>query len=335
MKVLLFLFSIFSQLVCQIKNLLYERKIFKPRKSPLPVISVGNIAFGGTEKTPLVMELMSFLIREGIKPALISRGYKGKWEKRGGVLSDGRKIFGTWKESGDEPFMVSQNIPQAGIFIGKQRLISCQKAKELGFQVAILDDGFQHRRLSRDLDIVLYDPQEKIALREGDFSLKRANILLLKNGVESPLKKNLKEKFPQTEIFDYSVINRGFFRLGAKESLPSESFNGKKILAFCGIARAQRFITLLQEGGMEIAFFFNFPDHYSYPISSLEKIVKKYQELRPNAAMTTEKDAIKIIPDKNFLEKIPVYYLKIGLELEGKFYERIKSFLQNIDNLQE
>lgn len=184
MKSLLFFLSFLYRTGCQIKNWLYERELFKPKRASFPVISVGNITFGGTEKTPLVINLISHFIKKGFKTALISRGYKGKWEKRGGVLSDGKNLLSSWRNSGDEPFMVAQNIPQAGIFIGKNRHLSCQRAEQLGFELAVLDDGFQHRRLHRDLDIVLYDPVEKTALREPFSSLKRAQILLIKKGTD-------------------------------------------------------------------------------------------------------------------------------------------------------
>ena len=329
MEILLFFVSLLSRLGSQVKNLLYGWKTFKPERAPLPVISVGNIVLGGSEKTPLVMNLISFLGKEGFKPALISRGYKGKWERKGGVLSDSKGIFGTWEESGDEPYMVAQNVPEAGIFIGKRRLLSCQKAKDLGFDVALLDDGFQHRRLHRDLDIVLYDPEENIALREPSSSLKRAHIILVKKSVEAKEKNRIKTTFSSAAVFEYSVFNRGFLRLSSEEKLPADAFNGKRALAFCGIARPERFYTLLKEAGMEIVFFFKFPDHHPYPLSSLEKIVYQYSKLKPAVAVTTEKDAIKIASCDNALKHIPVYYLKIDLDLEEKFYERITSCLQN------
>lgn len=328
MNFFLFLLSLFHRSGCQIKNWLYNQKIFIPKKAPLPVISAGNITFGGTEKTPLVINLMTFLTKRGFKTALISRGYKGRWEKSGGILSNGKYILGSWPDSGDEPFMVAQNIPRAGIFIGKNRLLSCQKAKRLGFDLAVLDDGFQHRRLHRNLDIVLYDPAEKIALREPISSLKRAHILLMKHGVDPQRKKGIKERFPKSAIFEYSVQNKGFFALGEKERTPGEKFKEKKVLAFCGIARPERFLSILQEEGIQPLFFFKFPDHYPYPQSSLEKIAKKYQKLNADAIITTEKDAVKIIHNKSF-KKIPAYYLKIDLELEEEFYTRISHLLQN------
>jgi tetraacyldisaccharide 4'-kinase len=328
MKFLLFLLSLFNRSGCQIKNWFYKKKILTPKKAPLSVISVGSIAFGGTEKTPLVINLITYLINHGFKPALISRGYKGRWEKSGGILSDGKNILARWEDSGDEPFMVAQNIPRAGIFIGKNRLLSCQKAKSLGFELAVLDDGFQHRRLHRDLDIVLYTPAEKNAFREPVSSLERANILLMKKGVDPQRKKRMMERFPESTVFEYSVKNKGFFRLIEKQRQPGEKLKGKKILAFCGIARPKRFLSILHEGGIKPSFFFKFPDHHPYPKSSLKKIIEKYKKINAEAIITTEKDAFKIIHNMS-LKRIPVYYLKIDLEVEDKFYARISNLLQN------
>jgi tetraacyldisaccharide 4'-kinase len=328
MKFLLFLLSFFNRSGCLIKNWFYKKKILTSKKAPLSVVSVGSIALGGTEKTPLVINLINYLIKHGFKPALISRGYKGRWERSGGILSDGKNILAHWEDSGDEPFMVAQNIPQAGIFIGKNRLLSCQKAKSLGFELAVLDDGFQHRRLHRDLDIVLYTPSEKIAYREPVSSLKRADILLMKKGVHPQRKKKVMERFPESSVFEYSVKKKGVFRLMEKKTQPGEELKGKKVIAFCGIARPERFLSILHRGGIKPSFLFKFPDHHPYPKSTIEKIIEKYKKINAEAIITTEKDALKIIHNKS-LKKIPAYYLKIDLEVEDKFYAKISNMLQN------
>jgi len=330
METLLAFPSLLHQLGSQVKNLCYKWKIFKPKRALLPVLSVGNIAFGGSEKTPLVMNLISFLEKQGYTPALISRGYKGKWEREGGILSDGQRILGTWEESGDEPYMVAQNFPEAGIFTGKHRLLSCQKAADLGFEVALLDDGFQHRRLHRDLDVVLYDPVENTFRREPFSALKRAHLILVKKSLEPKVKNRIKKALAKVDVFEYAVVNKGFRKLNSKETLPVDAFNGQKALAFCGIARPDRFSALLKGAGMEIIHFLKFPDHYPYPPSSLKKIARRFSELKPAVAITTEKDALKIAADDKVLKPIPVYYLKIDLDLEEKFYQRISSCLQNL-----
>lgn len=328
MNILLYSISLIYRLGCQLKNVLYQRKIYKPIKAPIPVISVGNIVFGGSEKTPLAMNLISFLLKGGFKPALISRGYKGRWERKGGILSDGKKIHGGWRESGDEPFMVAKNAQEAGVFIGKNRLLSCQRARDLGFDLAILDDGFQYHRLHRDLDIVLFDPREKITLREFPNSLKRAHIILVRKGTRTQDKKKLKTITSKQSLFEYSVINKSFYSLKEEEILSADAFQGKRALAFCGIARPHRFLTLLKDAGIEIIFSTTFPDHHPYPQSSLKKIINQFHRLQPDLAITTEKDALKIRSSDTILKDIPLYYVKIDLDVEGKFYQRILSSLQ-------
>jgi tetraacyldisaccharide 4'-kinase len=327
MKFPVLILSFLYQSICQIKNWLYCLGIFKPKRPPLPVISVGNISFGGTEKTPMVIHLLEFLGQQGLKPALVSRGYKGKWEKKGGVLSDGKAILGSWQDSGDEPLMVALNRPEAGIFIGKNRLFSCQRAKQSGFKVAVLDDGFQHRRLQRDMDIVLFDPDQNIALREPFSSLERADILLIKKHVPSR-KKEIEASFPLASIFEYSVSSQGLYKVEKKEEARIEDFKRKKVIAFCGIARPERFASTLKEEGIEPLYFFKFPDHHPYPVSSLEKIKEKYQELGAEAILTTEKDAVKLADKINF-NLLPVYYLKIELELDKEFHPRLVQLLKN------
>jgi tetraacyldisaccharide 4'-kinase len=328
MKPLLLLFSFLHRSGSRIKNWLYTQRIFKPKKASLPVISVGNITFGGSGKTPLVIHLIAFLIKKGYKPALITRGYRGRWEKKGGILSDGKRILGTWQDSGDEAFMVASNIPQAGVFIGKNRLLSCQEAKDSGFELGILDDGFQHRRLHRDLDMVLYDPGEKVSLREPASSLGRADIILIEKGTNLQEKEKMKKTFPQSAIFKYSVESTGFFRLKKKEKESAKGFQEKRVIAFCGIARPDRFLALLQKEAIHPVDFLTFPDHYSYSLHSLEKISTRYQKLKADALITTEKDAVKIV-NTDALQDVPVYYLKIDLKLDEEFYSAMSSVLQN------
>ena len=180
MKFLLTVYAAFSRPVCRIKRRLYKSGVLRAERAPLTVLSVGNLALGGSEKTPLVLELLDFLRRNGRRPALVTRGYKGAWERSGGVLSDGRTIAGTWREAGDEPFLAALRFPDAGVYVGKNRAASCRLAFDAGFDIAVLDDGFQHLRLRRDLDIVLHDPAARTPLREGSAALSAADIVLMK-----------------------------------------------------------------------------------------------------------------------------------------------------------
>jgi len=328
MKALLLLFSPVSRLVCRIKGDLYDKGNLKPRKAPLPVVSVGNISFGGSEKTPLAMELIARLLDRGWRPALVSRGYRGQWEKEGGVLSDGTGPKGTWRQGGDEPFMVARGFPGAGVFVGRDKLASCRKAHELGFGAVVLDDAFQHLRLERDVDIVLFDPREKLALREGASSLKRAGIILVKDKPQSGIVGSLKVSFPGAAVFVYRTMPKGFVSLRNGEMAPPDSFRGKSVLAFCGIANPSRFSNLLRELGAEVCGFLSFPDHHPYPAASLDKIARTFAASGAEAVVTTEKDAVKIAPAGTALESLPLHALRIGLDIEAGFYDRVEAGLK-------
>lgn len=328
MNRLLYAFSLFYRAGSQIKNFLYDKEILKTHKAPLVAISIGNISFGGSGKTPLAMAVLSALLSSGRNPALITRGYKGGWEKHGGILSDGKRLLGSWQDSGEEPYMVAQTIPEAGVFTGKDRLRSCTKAAALGFDTVVLDDAFQHRKLYRDLDIVLYDPARNFLLREPPSSLRRAHILLIKKSDQALGKKKIKEQFPRHHIFEYSVVPKGYIKLRETETSSSACFKGKKVLAFCGIARPERFFSLLQQEGIIPASSMKFPDHYAYPLSSIKKIKKKYRDVDAEALITTEKDAVKIFSRREVLD-LPLYYLKISLEPEDSFFETLNILLQS------
>jgi len=315
-------FSLAHQAGCWINNLLYDLRLRRSYKPPLPVISVGNIAFGGSEKTPLVMNLLSFCLKNGIRPALVTRGYKGKWEKTGGTLSDGRQILASWEEAGDEPFMISQRFPQVGIYIGRNRLVSCEKAFQEHFDVALLDDGFQHRRLQRDLNIVLYTSGEKTALRESFSSLKRADIILVKQNGDAPTKQKMRENFSRAKVLTYIVKNQGFYSTKDRNLYPVELLKQKRLLILSGIALPKRFLSLLEKEGLILASVLQFPDHHSYPPSSIKKISREIQKVEADAVLTTEKDYFKL-RDLQKEQNIPVFYNRIELEVDKEFYPEI------------
>jgi len=328
MKLALAVFSLFSRFVSLIKNFLYDRRLIEPSRAPIPVISVGNISLGGTEKTPLAMEIISRLSALGRRPALVSRGYKGRWEKRGGVLSDGRAILGTWQDGGDEPYLVARTFPAVGVYIGKDRLTSCRRAAEAGFDIAVLDDGFQHRRLTRDLDIVLYSSEEKVALREPLSALGRSDILLVKAGDErNSVIGRLGDKWAGG-FFTYSVMIRRASDLRTGEQTPVENLAGRRLLAFCGIARPGRFARTLREAGLRVVSFLPFPDHHPYPPASREKIIRAGRSRGADALITTGKDAVKLTDSIEKWGDTPVYVLEIGLTIEPGFDNSWRAFLE-------
>jgi len=328
MNPLLGVYSLASRAVCRLKAARVQAGFVKQRRPPLPVVSVGNLTLGGSEKTPLVMELLARIPGYGLRPALVTRGYRGEWERAGGVVSDGKALFGDWKEAGDEPFMAARRFPQAGVFVGKDRYRSCLRAEELGFDVAILDDGFQHIRLSRNMDIVLHDPGgPRVPLREGIPALKRADILLLKKNGDPDFRRKWDRKFPSLEIFDYRVVLKEIRSLDSGEIISPAALGGKKLLAFCGIARPERFFALLEESGITPKSRRVFPDHFFYPPRALAGIAASCRTDEIEALITTEKDGVKLLGRSSLLSPGRVYILAMGLEIPEAFFDRVAEAL--------
>lgn len=151
--------SFFYGIGSGLKNFFYDKKIIKPKKVDAYVISVGNMTTGGVGKTPVVAEIAKFVISAGKKTAIISRGYGGRLSNRKiNMISDGERIYFDAIQAGDEPYMLAENTPGCYVFTCKDRYMAAKYAVEkFGVEVIILDDGFQHRKLHRDMDIVLMD----------------------------------------------------------------------------------------------------------------------------------------------------------------------------------
>lgn len=165
-----------------------EKELASAEDPGLPVISVGNITTGGTGKTPCIIALAQMLMEEGRHPAILSRGYGGGMEQGGGIVSDGKALLASPGRAGDEPYMMAARLPGAAVLVGKDRIKSAERAKELGADVLLLDDGFQYWRMKRDLDIVLIDGTNPFGyghvlprglLREPMEGLARADVFII------------------------------------------------------------------------------------------------------------------------------------------------------------
>ncbi len=322
MALLMLFFSWINRFACRLQDLSIRLNLRPPYKAPLPVVSIGNITHGGSGKTPLAIAMLSFLLENGYRPALISRGYKGRWEQDGGILSLGNGLLGNCEEAGDEAVMAARAVPRAGVFLGKHRLLSCRRAYEKGFYPAVLDDGFQHRRLARDIDIVLCDRTHGWELRESPAALARADFLLLNRGLGSGERHRLESLAPRAHCYSYETVPDSLIRLGAKSTMPAGDAAKERAVAFSAIARPHRFYSLLERTGIVPIARISFPDHHAYPESSRRRIRRMYEEKDGSILITTEKDAVKL-SSMPFFANLPVYYLKIALEVDGGFYEEV------------
>ena len=329
-RILLQAYSLVSRPVCAWKAARYRNGRKTAAKVPLPVISVGNLTLGGAGKTPLICELIEYFLGRGHRPALVTRGYRGSWERRGGILSDGRNVFGGFREAGDEPVLVARRFPAAGVFVGRHRVPSCLKAESKGFDLCVLDDAFQHLGLARDLDIVIHDPKSRAPLREGESALDRADVLLLPRRSGPGPAEAYRLRFPQLKIFEYAVLPRGLVSGDGPPAAPPEALRGKRVLAFAGIARPERFFTLLETLGASVVERLVFPDHYPYPPAARARIAAALSAAKPEMVLTTEKDAVKFETADRTFGGLPLSALRIGIELPAGFFDCVEAVVSSV-----
>ncbi len=314
------------------RTLFYSTGIWKSKSLPIPVISVGNITVGGTGKTPLVMEIARVLKQKGIPIAILSRGYKGK-KTQGILASDVNTGLGP-EEFGDEPFMMAKILKEIPILVGKDRFANALMALHmLNVRGFILDDGFQHLQLRRDLDIVLVDSKigfgdhhllPRGILREPLTHLRRAHILLLTKveGLEAcnPIESEIRKVYPHVPIFHSHYEPLGLIN-PFDEWEGIEALKGKKVLVLSGIANPESFLSLVRRCQVEVVREVTFPDHHSYTIRDID-LLKSWLK-GAERIVTTEKDMVKL--NKWHLQELPIQALRIQIKIweEEEFYKRV------------
>jgi len=260
------------------RNALYDRGVLHTRRLQGPVVSVGNISVGGSGKTPFVLLLGELLKARGVKFDVLSRGYGRK--TKGVALVD---PAGSAEEFGDEPLLIARRLG-VGVVVGEDRYDAGVFAEnKFGPQLHFLDDGFQHRALARDFDIVLVTPddaRDKLLpagrLREPLTSLARADAVVLSSGA-SP------DAFP---------LNGKLVWRARRGILPKNVPN--RPVVFCGIARPQNFLMQLRTAGIEPVSEALYRDHHAYSERDIADLLKLRQQSEAEGFVTTEKDAINL-----------------------------------------
>jgi len=320
-----------------LRNLAYQAGIFKSQKAAIPVISVGNIVAGGTGKTPMVILLARLLMGKGLRVAVLTRGYRRSLKKNTPgplVVSDGISLKCGPAEAGDEPFLMASRLlggkghPGALVIVGKDRVAGAKKAAEMGVRVVIMDDGFQHRRLIRDMDIVLLDgdrPRDNGwllpvgRLREQPSALKRAGIIVATRcGNEIGCRNIDRLKRSQGLTQPVFFCRHKAVKLRSDERQPSVNLSlDNKLLLFSGIARPDSFEDSVKSLGYSVGKHLIFGDHHSYDQRDLMDITLVSGGY--DAVVTTEKDAVKLPPGWNpgrplFALEIEMAFNTIGEE---------------------
>ena len=348
LRFFLLLLSGIYYLAVELRSLLYKIKIFKSYKLSCPVICVGNITVGGTGKTPIVITLTKMLSLESKKIVVLSRGYKRKIKKGTSflksqdirIVSDGDKILLSAEEAGDEPYLLAENLINTGIIVGADRFKTGQTAiDELGAEIIILDDGFQHRQLHRDLDIVVIDCLDPFGqgyllprgfLREPLRNLSRADVFLLTriNQISSDELMSIRNKLIKINSKVLIVESMQQFyrleRLNSKSQIKQEDLSllqNKEVISVCGIGNPVSFEKTLETLGAKIVGKFRFSDHFRYNKAELKSIFKQAEKA---LVVTTEKDGVKI---KNEIDEIgDIFILRISSQIT-KGYKKLKELI--------
>lgn len=320
-RVLLWPLSLVYGAAVAVRAALYGSGLLRPTGLSCRVISVGNITAGGTGKTPVTMLLASFLRSKGRRAVILSRGYR---RKGSGValVSDLDKILLSPEEAGDEPYLMALRLPGVPVVVAADRVEGGRYAIEkFRPDFIILDDGFQHMRLKRDLNILLVDGQEGFGngyllprgvLREPVGGIRRADAVFVKGKrLKDSAADLLKEKSIPSLSFTYNATS--VYVLETGERVPAVSLKGKTFVAIAGLAKPESFFSTLEELGVVTAKSLAFPDHHSYTQHDLELIKK---EAGPHGAViTTEKDGVKL---KGALKGLTVYCVAVEAVFEGK-----------------
>ena len=305
---------------------LYRRGVISRRQKEMagaetvsiPVISVGNMTAGGTGKTPCIIRLTGMLKQSGHRPAVLTRGYRGKLEKNGGIVSDWNEVLLPAEEAGDEPYMMD-------------RLYIAADAIAMGADVLLLDDGFQYWRLSRDLDIVLIDCTNPFGaghllprglLREPLDCMKRADVFVLTKSDQVTEKEKqeiiqkIREIHPKAPVVESHHTPAGIIEYHAwkrKEEVSAEEGRGRKAFLLCGIGNPDSFTRTAEELGITVTGTMYFPDHHHYTVDDIRAAERRARETGAEILLTTEKDIVKI----KEASEIPLYALKIEMKFTG------------------
>ncbi len=296
----------------RLRNTLYDRRVFKRRTLSRPVISIGNISVGGSGKTPFIMTLGRLLRDRGIELDVLSRGY-GRKSREIAVVDPA----GSPEQFGDEPLLIARRLG-VPVVVGADRYQAglLAEAKFPQSRLHLLDDGFQHRRLHRDFDIVLLQPADfedtllPIGRLREDFSaLGRADAIAILPETPLPVRDTSKPVWQLRKNVHFMAPM-------------------SRVVAFCGIARPEQFFSGLRKLGMDLAGTLTFSDHHRYTQRDIDRLLKAKAQTGAKGFITTDKDAINLGPLVSQLRTFETAGLE--LELEGA-PKALETMLQTLE----
>jgi tetraacyldisaccharide 4'-kinase len=311
----------------KIRSALYRNGILKTQSVGVPVISVGNITTGGTGKTPLVEWIASELAERGHRVCVLTRGYHRTTPSERVVVSDGERIVAEVQQSGDEAMMLARSLlGNAAVVCDADRVAGAHWAIEnLNPDVLILDDGFQHVRIARDLDIVTIDAMNPWGngrllpagiLREPITSLGRADCIIVTRTGDA-MDAGLQEQITQvtdSPTFRSTTVIRRITALDSPElDADKETLLKQPIAAFCGIGNPKAFCERLSDEGFDLRHTEAFRDHHKYSQKDIDSLSRRAADAGTQALITTAKDAVKL---RSMRFGLPCYVMEIDMQIE-------------------
>jgi tetraacyldisaccharide 4'-kinase len=331
----------------RLRRLFYTQGLFASYRLPCFVISVGNLSLGGTGKTPMVLYLGEMLRTMGYHPAVVSRGYKGLYENRGAVISDGRTLLCDARSAGDEPYLLANLLQGVPVVVGKDRVAAGHVALEkFTPDVLLLDDAFQHLRVQRDLNLLLLDAGNPFGnsyvaprgpLREPICALSYADALIMTRCGNSTSfhYDDLAKRVSPRPVFrsSHRSVVRGLLKAGQKPgAVLADHLNrdqsghpsGRRGFAFSGLARNHEFQESLSKLGLRIDGAMGFKDHHPYDPDDAKRIARAAQAAGSDYLVTTDKDYVRLPQKKSY----PLDLVVMGIEIDFKTdHERWRRFV--------
>lgn len=302
-------------LVNWVRIRLYAAGLFGSYRAAVPVISVGNLAAGGTGKTPVIDFIARYLLAQGRRVAIVSRGYGGEWQHGVQLVCGGKGPLLSPQQVGDEPYLLARRNPQALVLTARRRADGVRQAvAEYAAEVVLLDDGFQHRAVARDLDIVLLDARRPFGnglplpaggLREFPSALRRGDLFILTRCPDEPI---AALKLSGPVLHSRHLLSPTLLASDGR-SCALDKLQGQRGLAFAGIADPRSFFIAVRQRGLTLGKTLSFADHCRYNAEELEQLRKAAVEV--DYLITTEKDGVKL---EGLEFGVPCYQWPLTLE---------------------
>lgn len=342
-SILLIPFSFLWEWVYRFRRIFYNFGIFNNVSFCVPVVSVGNLSFGGTGKTPFTIWLGNYLNSRKKKVMVLMRGYKGRLENSSGILRTGGKLGFNPFDYGDEALLFARKLSNASILVGKNRVRNLERYFDSEQpDVVLLDDGHQHLKLGRNMNIVMFDALSPISkykvaprgyLREGFSALSDADFIIIGRSdlvsrkkiemLKSFIKSKLNKEIPFAEI---AYAPKGIFNGNFSEAYSIQDLSGKKVYLISGVASPESFFTLIAEMGAEIVERYVYPDHYYFTAKEMENHYKAASDMGA-IVLTTEKDIVKM---RKVIEGEKVFYIDIQVEFKNGEKELINKLEESL-----